>query len=1155
MEWPLSPTGGVGGNAIHMRTDAEANFAALIESTEDLIWSVDLLNYGLLTFNRAFRDHTERRIGVRPALGMRPEDLLPPATAQLWHSLFERALSEGAFRTEYTLVDGRTLELAFNPIVQDGEKTGISVFGKDITERKKAEAALREAEERYRTIFEGALEGFYRATLEGATLVANPAMAGILGYDSAQEVVSTITDSAHQVWLDRNERSRFLQLLEQHKAVRGFECQWKRKDGRVIWVSLNSRKVCGEDGRALYVEGFIEDITERKRTEDALRRSEEKFAMAFRGSPAAMLLIKIEARGNRIADANEAFERVTGYRRDEAIGHIAEELGLFADAGELDEFMKQLRGGGPVHGFEFHFRKKTGDIGTGLISAESMEFDGEPWTISATIDITERKAAERDRLHSERQYRSLFNSMHEGIALHRLVCSNGIPENYIVLDVNRRFEEILGLKREDVVNKPATDVYGTEAAPYLKEYASVVAEGRPLQFETYFPPMDKHFVISVAAMGEDLFATIFFDVSEQKRAQERYQLISENAADVIWMWDLEEDRCVYISPSVAQLRGFSPEEAMAQSMDQAMPADSCRMAAAETQSRKAAVESGDEGARIKTSEVEFFRKDGTIVATQTATKLVSDAQGKVRYVIGASRDITELKRAEAGKAGMEEQLRQAQKLESVGRLAAGVAHDFNNLLTVINGYSRLLLGSLKAGDPLRDGLEEIHRAGERAAGLTQQLLAFSRKQVLQPRVFDLNRVVEEMQPMLARLMGEDVELCVTLHPEATTVCADPPQLEQALMNLAVNSKDAMPHGGKFSIETGIVEWGESDVRSRPGVRAGPYVVLAVSDTGVGMSEETRGHIFEPFFTTKEVGKGTGLGLSTIHGMVEQSGGYVEAASEPGRGTTFKIYMPRVVDARADSEKPEAVPAMGDQETVLVVEDQAKVRKYVAAALTAYGYQVLEAANADEALLVCQTERQRIDLVLTDVVMPGMSGTELADRLKERWPGIKVMYMSGYTDATVHHGVPLKDAEFIQKPFNPDQLAIKIREMLAAKDRAARIVVADDEPGVRSFLRLVLESSGYEVIEAANGRQALEKARAGGVDLVITDLVMPEQEGLETIRALRKDASDIGIIAISGALGGQFLEVARWLGAQAVLRKPVSAELLLAKVAEVLKSRG
>ena len=473
---------------------AEANLSALIESTEDLIWSVDL-NYGLLTFNRAFHDDIQRSCGVRSVVGMRLEDLLPPARAALWPPLYERALTEGPFRTEYPLVDGRTLEMAFSRIVQDGETTGISVFGKDITERKTAEGALREAEEKYRDIFEGALEGIYRASLEGKTLAANSALAKTLGYASAQDLVSTITDVARQVWLDPNERSRVLQLLEQHEVVRGYECQWKRKDGTAVWVSLDCRKVRGKDGRALYTDSFVTDITERKRMQDALRRSEERFEKVFRGSPAAMLLAKIEGEGNRIIDANEAFEQASGYRREELIGRTGKELGLFVDPREYDEWIKQFRGGGRICGFELQFRRKNGDIGTGLLSAESIELDGEPWIISATIDITERR-------HSERQYGSLFNSMQEGVALHKLIGSGGVPENYLLLDVNRRFEELLGMQREDVVNRLATDVYRTEAAPYLKEYASVVEAGRPLQFETYFPPMDKHFFISVTHMGE-----------------------------------------------------------------------------------------------------------------------------------------------------------------------------------------------------------------------------------------------------------------------------------------------------------------------------------------------------------------------------------------------------------------------------------------------------------------------------------------------------------------------------------------------------------------------------------------------------------------------------------------------------------------------------
>ncbi len=562
------------------------------------------------------------------------------------------------------------------------------------------------------------------------------------------------------------------------------------------------------------------------------------------------------------------------------------------------------------------------------------------------------------------------------------------------------------------------------------------------------------------------------------------------------------------------------------------------------------VESRTVEARFETM---LRRWDGEPIWVEGANATIELPSRPVVFTV--LRDVTERKRSEQERSSLEEQLRQAQKLESIGRLAGGIAHDFNNLLTVINGYSRLLLGSLKAGDPLRDGLEEIHKAGERAARLTQQLLAFSRKQVLQPRVLDLNRVVEEMRGMLPRLVGEDVEVRIALNADSPMVHADPHQLEQVIMNLAVNARDAMPHGGKLWIETAIVEWGESQAQSHPGARAGRYVMLAVRDSGTGMDEATRQRIFEPFFTTKEAGKGTGLGLSTIHGIVEQSGGYIEVYSEPGHGTAFKVYLPALAEAAADAGIPAAVPVIGGKETVLVVEDQAEVREFAADALRAYGYQVIQAANAGEALLLCEREREHIDLVLTDVVMPSMSGTALADRLKKRWPGIKVLFMSGYTDDTiVHHGDLENGAEFIQKPFSPDQLAIKVREMLMAPGRPARIVVADDEPGVRSFLRLVLENGGYEVMEAANGKEALKEARAGRVDLVITDLVMPEQEGIETIRALRKDMPGIGIIAISGALGGQFLEAARLLGAQVVLSKPISAGLLLAKVAEVLKSR-
>jgi CheY-like chemotaxis protein len=330
-------------------------------------------------------------------------------------------------------------------------------------------------------------------------------------------------------------------------------------------------------------------------------------------------------------------------------------------------------------------------------------------------------------------------------------------------------------------------------------------------------------------------------------------------------------------------------------------------------------------------------------------------------------------------------------------------------------------------------------------------------------------------------------------------------LEQAVMNMVVNSLDAMPRGGKLLIETDCVERDESYVRSHPEARAGRFITLAVSDNGVGLDEETKSRVFEPFFTTKDVGKGTGLGLSMVQGIVAQSGGYVDVYSEKGVGTTFTIYLPALADAVTDAGESAPVTSLGGTETLLVVEDQAEVRGYAVTVLKGYGYRVIPATNADEALLLCKGER--IDLLLTDVVMPGVGGRELASRLEELRPDIKVLFMSGYTgDAIVRHGVLDEGAKFIQKPFSPAELARKVRAILGPPvlAPAARILVADDEAGVGCFLRAVLEDGGYEVIEASDGEQELQQARAGGVDRVITDLVMPEHEGIETIQALRRD---------------------------------------------------
>jgi len=386
--------------------------------------------------------------------------------------------------------------------------------------------------------------------------------------------------------------------------------------------------------------------------------------------------------------------------------------------------------------------------------------------------------------------------------------------------------------------------------------------------------------------------------------------------------------------------------------------------------------------------------------------------------------------AEKEKDTLQEQLRQSQKIEAIGRLSGGIAHDFNNILTIISGNAQLSLLDLKQGDPLRENIEEIKRASERAADLTRQLLAFSRKQMMEMRVLDLNHVVQGLDKMLHRLLGEDIELLTVLPEGIGKVKADPGQIEQVIVNLAVNAKDAMIEGGKLTIETADVELDEEYAHRHIAVIPGQYVMLSVSDTGVGMTSEVKERVFEPFFTTKEQGKGTGLGLSTVYGIVKQSGGNIWIYSEPGQGTTFKIYLPQV-DEPLTEEKEEVVKEIPrGNETILVVEDEETVRKLAIRLLKSQGYRVLEAPDGGKALLLCEKLKERIHLILTDVVMPGMSGRKLVERLKEIHPEMKVLYMSGYTDnAIVHHGVLEEGTKFIQKPFTLENLARKVREAL------------------------------------------------------------------------------------------------------------------------------
>jgi len=422
-------------------------------------------------------------------------------------------------------------------------------------------------------------------------------------------------------------------------------------------------------------------------------------------------------------------------------------------------------------------------------------------------------------------------------------------------------------------------------------------------------------------------------------------------------------------------------------------------------------------------EATWKRRDGRLLTVQLSVRAVRNAAGRVDYYETFARDVTDQRR-------LQQQVLQSQKMEAVGRLAGGVAHDFNNLLTVITSYSDLLLEDLAPGDAKRDDLEQVRKAADGAAALTRQLLAFSRQQVVEPRVVSLNTVVEDLQKILRRVIGEDIELTITLAPDLESVRADVGQLEQVLMNLVVNARDAMPTGGRLTVETANVEHDPEYARDREAAAVRRFAMLAVTDTGCGMDEATRARIFEPFFTTKEVGRGTGLGLATVYGIVKQAGGFIWVYSEPGQGTSFKIYLP-AVDATAERTTAAATtPAPRGTETVLLVEDAAAVRAVTKQMLERQGYTVLEAPDGEAGLRLAQRHRGVIHLLLTDVVMPRVGGRELAEHLVRVRPDVKVLYTSGYTDdSVVRHGILESGTPYLQKPFSPESLARKVRDVL------------------------------------------------------------------------------------------------------------------------------
>ena len=642
-------------------------------------------------------------------------------------------------------------------------------------------------------------------------------------------------------------------------------------------------------------------------------------------------------------------------------------------------------------------------------------------------DREARRAAEQSARSQETRFRALIEHSADAITLTAL--------DGTLLYVSPAMIRMLGGQVDDWVGKPGLDFIH----PYDREKVGAImsrirepgAASATVQFRAFHKDGSIVWLEATATnmVGESAVGAIVGnvrDVTEQKRtldelrlSEARFRRLADSGIVSVVVADVHGN-IHDANDAYLQLMGYTREELLAGNIrwtDMTPPELK--------HSAEQAVEQLKATGVAQPHETEQLRKDGSRVPI-----LASVAMLEFPYCISVVMDLSERKRAEAALQRVEEQLRQAQKMEAVGSLAGGVAHDFNNVLSVILSYSELILAELKANDPLRGDIEQIRTAGNRAAELTRQLLMFSRQQVIEPKVLDLNAVLLGLDKMLHRILGEDVDLVSTPGSHLGRVRADPGSIEQVVMNLVVNARDAMPTGGKLTMETSNVELDGEFAAEHLDAKPGAYVMLAVSDTGIGMDKATQARIFEPFFTTKEKGKGTGLGLSTVFGIVRQSGGHVWVYSEPRKGTTFKIYLPRVDAAVEDVRRSIPLVSRRGSETILLVEDEEQVRTVARGILRKHGYQVLEASNAGEALLLCEKHQAPIQLLLTDVVMPQMSGPELAKRLKAARQDMKVLCMSGYTDdAALRHGVIESGIAYLQKPLTVETLTRKVREVL------------------------------------------------------------------------------------------------------------------------------
>lgn len=928
--------------------------------------------------------------------------------------------------------------------------------------RRRSEESLRESEDRYRDIVEHSHDMICTHDLDGLLLSLNRSAAAVLGYDAEGLLGLNIRDAlAPEV---RGGFDSYIAQLQSEGVARGIMS---------VQTSTGERRICEytstlrTEGVAVpIVRGIAHDVTEQKRAEQGLRESEARYRLLFESNPLPMWVYDIETLG--FLAVNDAAFRHYGYSAKEFSSMTIKDIRPPEDVPSLLEKVSKLDAHIDWAGVWKHC-KKDGTVIDVEITSHDIIFAERRARLVLANDVTARKRAERLVRLQAAALKAAANAI--------LITD---VEGAITW-VNPAFTDLTGYTLEEVLGKnPSIQNSGKQDREFYRELWNTILSGQVWRGDMVNRRKDGSFyneeqtITPVLNEAGELihFIAIKQDVTERKRTEKMY---IRRAAQVALREDVNAalaeskislretlGRCSeaivrHLDAGFARIWTFNKEEDVLELQASAgmythidgayarVPLGASKIGLIAEQRQPHITNDVQTDSRI--SDKQWAVREGMVafagyplivedrlvgvMAMFGRQKLPEDTLDALASVADIISQGIERKRAEEALRESEEQLRQSQKLEAVGQLAGGVAHDFNNLLTVITGYSDLLLRQLGHREPMRVRVEEIKKAAERAASLTRQLLAFSRKQVLQPKVIELNAIVADIEKMLRRLIGEDIDLLMLLDHSLGRVKADPGQIEQVILNLSVNARDAMPKGGKLTIETRNVHLDKKYAATHVSVRPGHYVMLAVSDNGCGMSPEVQARVFEPFFTTKEHGKGTGLGLSTVYGIVKQSGGNIWVYSEVGKGTTIKVYLPRVDELVANEEVgADGVPLLQGRETVLLAEDEDQVRDVTKVILEMNGYKVLEASSGEEALRIFKSYPDQIHLIMTDVVMSQMSGRELARTFEALRPSIKVLYMSGYTDdAIVRHGLLDHEIAFLQKPFTPDTLMRKLREVL------------------------------------------------------------------------------------------------------------------------------